>query len=180
MPEQLPEKPAVGVEPDPVVRRLREFVSAGIALVVILGSVTMLIQAFNFLNSPEEFDRVKDLLLFINPLLGVVVGYYFNRATSEPRAEKAETAATAAMATAQNASEAQNQAEAEAEVAKGEAKEVKEALKGIDEAAEKMMAQVPAPSMGVLGVDEETGEPAAAQARLELQMALRHARRYID
>lgn len=180
----MSEKPSpqrdVGTEPDPVVRRLREFVSAGIALVIILGSVIMLIQAFSFLTSPEEFDRVKDLLLFINPLLGVVVGYYFNRVVSEPRAEKAETAATAAMATAQNASEARNQAEADAEAAKGEAREVKDALKELDEAAEKMMLQVPAPSMGVLGVDEEAGEPTAAQARLELQMALRHARRFID
>ena len=180
MSEKPPAQPAVGPEPDPVVRRLREFVSAGIALVIILGGVIMLVQAFSYLSSPEEFDRVKDLLLFINPLLGVVVGYYFNRAVSEPRAEKAETAATAAMATAQNASAAQNQAEAETEAAKGEAKEVKEALKELDDAAEKMMLQVPAPSMGVLGVDEETGEPAAAEARLELQMALRHARRFID
>ncbi len=179
MPEQLPEQPAVGPEPDPVVRRLREFVAAAIALVVIIGAVVMLVQAFTYISSPE-FDRVKDLLLFINPLLGVVVGYYFNRATSEPRAEKAETTATAAMATAQQASEARNQAEAEAEVAKGEAEEVKEALKEVDEAAEKMMAQMPAPAVGVLSVDEETGEPAAAEAHLELQMALRHARRFID
>lgn len=178
MPEQLPEKPAVGAEPDPVVRRLREFVSAGIALVVILGSVVMLIQGFNYLGSPEEFDRVKDLLLFINPLLGVVVGDYFNRATSEPRAEKAETTATTAMATAQQASEARNQAVAEAKAAKGEAEEVKEALKEVDEAAEKMMAQMPAPAVGVLGVDEETGESVTG-ARIELQMALRHARRLI-
>jgi hypothetical protein len=180
MSEKPPVQPAAGTEPDPVVRRLREFVSAGIALVIILGSVVMLIQAFNHLSSPDQFDRVKDLLLFINPLLGVVVGYYFNRATSEPRAEKAETAATAAMATAQQASEARNQAETEAEAAKGEAEEVKEALKEVDEAAEKMMAQMPAPAMGVLGVDGEPGEPAAAEARLELQMALRHARRFID
>jgi hypothetical protein len=154
-------------------------VSAGIAVIIILGSIIMLIQAFNYLSSPEEFDRVKDLLLFINPLLGVVVGYYFNRAISEPRAEKAESTATAAMATAQQASAAANQAEAEAEVAKGEAQEVKEALKEVDEAAEKMMAQTPSPAMGVLSVDEETGEP-AVDARMELQMALRHARRFIN
>ncbi len=180
MSEETPAQPAAGTDTDPVVRRLREIVSAGIALVVILGSVIMLIQAFNYLSSPEQFDRVKDLLLFINPLLGVVIGYYFNRATSEPRAEKAETAATAAMATAQQASEARNQAEAKAEAAKGESEEVKEALKEVDEAAEKMMAQMPAPAMGVLSVDGEPGEPVAAEALLELQMALRHARRFID
>jgi hypothetical protein len=180
MSEKPPAQPAAGTEPDPIIRRLREFVSAGIALVVILGSVIMLVQAFNYLSTPDEFDRVKDLLLLINPLLGVVVGYYFNRVTSEPRAEKAETAATAAMATAQQASEAQNQAEAEAKAAKGEAKEVKEALKEVDQAAEKMMDLMPAPAVGVLSVDGEPGEPATAEARLELQMALRHARRFMD
>jgi hypothetical protein len=179
MSERPPEQAALRAEPDPLVRHLREFVSAGIALVVILGSIIMLIQAFNYLGSPDEFERVKDLLLFVNPLLGVVVGYYFNRVTSEPRAEKAESTATAAMATAQQASEAANQAEAEAEVAKGEAKEVKQALKEVDEAAEKMMAQVAAPAVGVLSEDEEAGESFAG-ARMELQMALRHARRFIN
>jgi hypothetical protein len=178
MSEQLPEQPVAVVETDKLVSRLREFVSAGIAIVVILGTIIMLIQAFNFLASPDEFQRVKDLLLFINPLLGVVIGYYFNKATSEARAESAETTAKSAMVTAQEAAEARNKAEVEADAAKGEAEEVKEALIEVDEAAEKMMTQMPPPAVGVLSVDDETGEP-VADARLELQMALKHARRFI-
>jgi uncharacterized membrane protein len=179
MPEQAPAQLAPRPEADTLVRRLREFVSAGIAIAVIIGSVVMMIQAFNFLTSPEEFGRVKDLLLFINPLLGVVIGYYFNKATSEARAETAETTAKSAMANAQGAAEARNKAEAEADAAKGETQEVKSALKEVAEAADKMMAQVPATSMGVLSVDEETGQP-VADSRIELQMALRHARRFVE
>ncbi|GAB4542669.1 MAG: hypothetical protein Kow0063_35000 [Anaerolineae bacterium] len=179
MPEQTPVQPAPRAEADIVVRRLREFVSAGIAILIIISAVVMLIQAFNFLTSPEEFDRVKDLLLFINPLLGVVVGYYFNKTTSEARAETAETTAQSAMASAQEAAEARNKAEADADAARSEAQEVKTVLKDVTVAADKMMAQVPAPSMGVLSVDEETGQP-VIDPRIEFQMALQHARRFVE
>lgn len=175
---QAPEQPVSVATTDPLVRRLREFVSAALAIVIILVTVAMLIQATNHLSTPEEFDRVKDLLLFINPLLGVVVGYYFNKAISEPRAEIAETTAQDAMATAQQASEARNKAEAEADAAQSEAQDVKSALREVSDAAERMVVEAP-PAVGVLGVDEETGEP-LVDPRMELQMALRHARRFIE
>jgi len=178
MPEQTPVQPAPRAEADALVRRLREFVSAGIAIAIILSAVVMLIQAFSFLTSPEEFGRVKDLLLFINPLLGVVIGYYFNKTTSEARAETAETTAQSAMANAQEAAEARNKAEAEAGAAQQETKEVKTVLKEVAEAADKMMIQVPVTSVGVLSVDEKTGQP-LVDPLIELQMALRHARRFV-
>lgn len=178
MPEQLPEKSTSEAVTDPAVRRLREYVSAFMALIVILGTVVMVIQAFNHLGTPDEFARVKDLLLFVNPLLGVVIGYYFNRVTSEARAETAETAAKGAMANAQQAAEARNVAEAVAKEAKGEAQEVKGALKEVGQAAEKMMAQVSAPAVGVLGA-EEGGEP-VEDARLELKMAWNRAKRLVE
>ncbi len=178
MPEQLPEKPPSEAVIDPAVRRLREYVSALMALIVILGTVVMMVQAFNHLGTPDEFARVKDLLLFINPLLGVVIGYYFNRATSEARAETAETTAKGAMADAQQAAEARNMAAAEAKEAKREAQEVKGALKEVGQAADKMLAQMPAPAVGVLGA-EEGGEP-VEDARLELKMAWNRAKRLVE
>jgi hypothetical protein len=178
MPEPLPEKPTPEAVADPAIRRLREYVSALMALIVVLGTVVMVIQAFSHLGTPDEFARVKDLLLFVNPLLGVVIGYYFNRATSEARAETAETAAKGAMANAQEAAEARNMAEAEAKEAKGKAQEIKSALKEVGQAAEKMMAQAPAPAVGVLGA-EEGGEP-VEDARLELKMAWNRAKRLVE
>jgi hypothetical protein len=176
MSDQPPKQPVTKPQSeDQLLVRLREFVAAGIAITIIVGAVVMLLQAFRYIDS-EEFDRVKDLLLFINPLLGVVVGYYFSRVTTEARAEKAETAAGTAMDTAQEATEGRNQAEAEAEAAKSEAEEVTLALKDVSEAAEKMMTQAPS-AMGVLGVDAETGEQ-VEDASVELRMALRHARRF--
>jgi hypothetical protein len=178
MPEQLPEKPTPEAVADPAIRRLREYVSASMALIVIFGVVVMMIQALNHLGTPDEFARMKDLLLFVNPLLGVVIGYYFNRATSEARAETAETTAKSAMANAQQASEARNTAESEAREAKSEAKEVKTALKEVGQATEKMLAQMPAPAVGVLGAEQggEQGE----DARLELKMAWNRAKRLVE
>lgn len=163
---------------------LREYVSAALAGVVVLGTVAMMIMAFNYLSEPDEFDRVKGLLLFVNPLLGVVIGYYFNKATSEPRAETAEAAAKTAAASAQQATEARDKAEAEAEVArddaeeaKGEVEEVKTALKEVGEAAVKMAAAVPIPK--TLSVDETTGRP-VVEPRLEFEMAWKRAQSLVE
>jgi hypothetical protein len=177
MSQQAPQEPAPRAEADPLVRRLREFVSAGIAIVIIVGAVLMLIQAFNFLASPEEFQNVKDLLLFINPLLGVVIGYYFNRATSEARAETAESTAQSAVASAQQATEARDKAEAQAEAAKNESQEVKVALKEVGQSAEKMMAQVQ-PAPGVLSLAE--GGEVVEDPRVEFRMAWNRAKHFVE
>ncbi len=177
----MPEQPVSNAAADPAMRRFREYVAAVIALVVVIGTIGMMIIAIGYVNSPdlnpsERFARIKDLLLFINPLLGVVIGYYFNKVTSEARAETAETAAQSAMVSAQQAAEARKSAEEEAKTAKSEAKEVKSALKEVGQAAEKMIAQ--APAVGTLGVEEE-GEP-VEDPRLELKMAWARAKRLVE
>ena len=118
------------------------------------------------------------------PLLGVVIGYYFNKASSEPRAETAEAAAKTAVASAQQATEARDQAEAEAEVATAEAEEamgkaevVKMALKEVGEAAERMVAAAPTPK--TLSVDETTGRP-VVEPRLEFEMAWKRAQSLME
>lgn len=179
MPEKPSDQPITAAEADLIVRRLREFVSAGIAGIIILGTILMMVLAFSHLSNAEEFARVKDLLLFINPLLGVVIGYYFNKVTSEARAETAEKTAQTAMASAQQAGAERDKAESEAKAAKTEAKETKAALKEVGEAAEKVAAQVPAAGPGVLSVDEKTGQP-IMDPRVELQLAWSRAKRLLE
>ena len=60
--------------PDPAMSRLRERVAALIALLVILAALSMAVVAFRYIGDSEKFGRVKDLLLIINPILGVVLG----------------------------------------------------------------------------------------------------------
>ena len=182
---EQPPVPRLPAPADPAVRRIREYVSAIIAVVIMLGTVAMMIQAFNYLGSPEEFARVKDMLLFINPLLGVVIGYYFNKATSEARAETAETTAQSAMVSARQATEAlgvaENKAkisEEEAKSAKTETQEVKATLSAVRQAAQKMTDKV-APKGKVLSVPGE-GDESVREAMQELQVALALSSRYVD
>jgi predicted lipid-binding transport protein (Tim44 family) len=178
MSEQLPAQPVVKTDPDLAMRRLREYVSAGMAGIIILGTVIMMIMAFSHLQTPDEFARVKDLLLFINPLLGVVIGYYFNKVTSEARAETAEKTVQSAMTSAQQASAERDKAQADAKSAKSEAQETKEVLKDMVDATEKTVAQAPAEGTTTLAVDEQ-GRPAPAPS-VELQLAWTRAKRLLE
>ncbi|MEA3397659.1 MAG: hypothetical protein U9R05_09390 [Chloroflexota bacterium] len=173
----MSEKPPVAVTTNPDLRHFREYVAAAIAVIVVLGTVVMLITALRYVNSSDQFTRVKDLLLIINPLLGVVIGYYFNKVSTEARAESAEATAQSAALNAQQASEARNSAETEAQTAKTEAEEAMSTLSAVSQAAEKVLSQAPAPAPGMLKAGDE-GLP-VEDARLELQVALARAKRII-
>jgi len=173
----MSEKPPVAVTTKSDLRHFREYVAAAIAVIVVLGTVVMLITALRYVSSSDQFTRVKDLLLIINPLLGVVIGYYFNKVSTEARAESAEATAQSAALNAQQASEARNAAETEAQAARTEAEEAITTLSAVSQAAEKVLPQVPAPAPGVLKAGEESLP--VEDARLELQVALARAKRLI-
>lgn len=169
----MSEKPSVEATSDRALRRFREYVTAAIALIVILGTIVMMIVALCYSST---FDQVKDLLLVINPILGVVIGYYFATKSTEARAESAEATAQSAALNAQQATEARNAADAEAQAATIEAQEATAVLTEVSQAAEKVLSQAPATAPGVLRVGEE-GEP-VKDARLELEVALARAKRF--
>lgn len=173
----MSEKPSVGVPAGSGLRRFREYVAAGIAIVIIVGTLVMMVMALRYVDSSDQFARAKDLLLIINPLLGVVIGYYFNKVSTEARAESAEATAQSAALNAQQATEARNAAEAKAQAARTEAEEAMSTLSAVSQAAEKVLSQAPATAPGVLRVGGE-GEP-VEDARLELQVALARAKRVI-
>jgi hypothetical protein len=173
---------------DTTLRRFREYVAAGIAVLVVLGTFGMLIAAFSYIESDESFGRVKDLLLIVNPFLGVVIGYYFNKVSTEARAESAESTARTATANAQQAVTRAEVAENTAQAATADAQQAATArdaaeakvqtaiatLSDVQEAAEKVLAQ-PAPAPAVLG-DEA---PPIDDGRAELRAALERAKRTI-
>ena len=167
---------------DFALRRFREYVAAGIAGVVVLGTILMLVMAINTVSDDGQFSKMKDLLLIINPLLGVVLGYYFNKASTEARAENAEAAAKEAVTGAQEAGKARDAAQAEAKEAKAEAGEMWTALVDVRQAAERMMATTGAPLVArSFGPGEETSvaeqDVEVFQARRELEAALERAKR---
>ncbi len=170
-------QPVFDVATEVALRRLREYVAAAIALIVILGAVVMLILAYySGVNSPDTFARIKDLLLFINPLLGVVIGYYFNRVSTEARAESAESTARTATVTAQQAEAARNQAQETVKATTLEAQETKAALNQLVQATDKMLAAAPGTGPTTLGIDEGDGKSAAADATVNWRLALARAK----
>ena len=155
-------------------KRFRERVAALIALLIILSSISMVALAFRSIGDKERFDRSKDLLLLINPILGVVIGYYFNKVSMEARAESAENTARTASETARVASESQEKAEKLADAARGDAEQAQAHLQDLSVAAEKMLAQAPARAAATLSAE---GNPEVADARAQLEAAVTRAKR---
>jgi uncharacterized membrane protein len=159
-------------------QRFRERVAATIALIVIAGAVAVMVIAILNMDT-DNFERIKDLLLFINPLLGVVIGYYFNKVSTEARAETAETAASTAMASAQREAVERQAAAAQAEVNRERMQEARTTLAEVAEAAEAVLAEESRPTPGTLG-GEAGRPPAGLESRLALEAALRRARRAMN
>jgi hypothetical protein len=144
---------------------LREWTAAGLALVVVAGTAILAVVTAMSASSAEIFARLKDLLLFLNPLVGLVIGYYFNRVTSEKRAESSEKRAENAESVAQKTSEAAQEA------GRGRAK----AEERTEEMSSSLADLTRAVSDGARGGNRTLGG-ATAPADPELQAALRRAR----
>lgn len=173
----MTDQPSPAPFTDPALRRFREYVAAGIAITVIIGTFVLLILAFFQIGNDQNFTRAKDLLLIANPMIGVVIGYYFNKASTEARAENAEATAQSASISAQQAAEARNQATAEASQVKAEYQQTMAVLSDLDQAAEKMLALTSGGAeTGVLGA---SGDTSALSARMELEAAVARARRML-
>ncbi|MBP7146990.1 MAG: hypothetical protein KBD01_05560 [Acidobacteria bacterium] len=156
--------------------RLREYVTAGLAALVVVGSLSLVIIALGYVDTPESFARVKDLLLIVNPVLGLVLGYYFNRTTTEARAEHAERTAEIASRTASESLEARRRAETDAQAARSQWNEMRSTLEDVSTAASDMMNQAP-PASRTLGGEPGTGRD--DETRLALQVALARAQRLL-
>jgi wyosine [tRNA(Phe)-imidazoG37] synthetase (radical SAM superfamily) len=161
-------------------RKFREYSTASLALIIIVGAFIMIGVA---MARAENFDQIKDLLLFINPILGVAIGYYFNKASSEARAENAEKSAEKATEFAETAQKDKAKAEAVAQKKSSEIQTMEETLDEVVDAAERMMKEesaAPSRGPGVLSFGDEDGEetsPAASNTKYDLENALRRAKR---
>jgi hypothetical protein len=102
-------------QPDPWLQRFREIFTGALAVVVIAGFTVMMVVAMGHVGKDQQdstFQRIKDLLAIVSPVVGVVIGYYFSKTSIEARAEGAEHVARAATSTARVAEHARADAEA--------------------------------------------------------------------
>src|SRR4029453_9618786 len=160
--------------PAAALSRGREGVAALLAVGVVGASLTLIFLGFGHIGEKEQFDRAKDLLLIVNPVLGVVIGYDFNKVSTEGRAENAETPARHATADLRRAADERQQAQAVAAAAKTDAEDTRGALEDLSRAAERVLAEKPIRSAGTLSTPEGL---AADDPRKELEEALARARR---
>ena len=167
-------------DPEFILRRFKEYVTAAIAGLVLLGMVVVLIIA---IRVTESFDQLKDILLILNPLVGVVLGYYFTKVSTEARAENAEATAKTAVANAEQATKARDEVQTELSVTTHQVQETRAALKDLAQASEKFLAPPALEKGGILG-DDNAGDVSfstgPSEARHELEAALQRARHLLE
>jgi hypothetical protein len=95
-PPPKPATPANGWTNEQVLQALKELVAAiiGIALVVFTLQTARI--ALDNLDSADRLAGAKDILLVMNTLVGVVLGYYFGRLPSDARAAESQKQADTA------------------------------------------------------------------------------------
>jgi hypothetical protein len=174
--QQPPQKVSTNFFMTTDLQRLRELFAGFIAIIMILGMIVLLVIAVFNISSIDVFNHAKDLLLVINPFVGVVIGYYFNKVTSDARAENAEADARTANLTAQDATIGQTQAESQARAATAEASNLKGALGQVVNAVENAGGpSATGTTPGTLGV----GAKDSAE-NIQLLLALERAKQLLN
>ncbi len=88
----------------PIAPALREWVTAILSVLIVIGSMYVIHHdVLGNISNDNKFKNAKDILLLVNPLLGLVIGFYFTKNAVEGRAEHAETSAKQALDTAKSA-----------------------------------------------------------------------------
>jgi hypothetical protein len=71
----------------------KEIVTAGLGVVIVLTTLGIVVAGVFWVHDPDGRAAAKDTLVFLNGLVGVVLGYYFGRIPAESRADRAESEA---------------------------------------------------------------------------------------
>lgn len=103
---------------------LREGVAGVIAIIFVVTFLLLVRAAYTDMQVPARFGPAKELLGIVNGIVGIIIGYYFSRMTTEARAEKAEQTAEKATDAAGTATHKEREAKAELSKVTIAAKEV--------------------------------------------------------
>jgi hypothetical protein len=74
----------------------KELLTGALAVVIVLTTLAVTVAGVFWVHGAEGRTAVKDTLVFLSGLVGVVLGYYFGRIPGETRADRAETEAVQA------------------------------------------------------------------------------------
>jgi hypothetical protein len=103
---------------------IRETFAGVIALVFAATFLILVSAAYQHHGDEKAFNAIKELITIVNGVVGIIVGYYFSRMTTEARAEKAEVTAGKAADAAANATQRERETNAELARLTDAAKEV--------------------------------------------------------
>ena len=170
--------PSLLSEAEYQMRQFRERVSSLLAgLIVVVAVIVLLVAVATALRTSEEgqaFTNIKDVLGFLNPLLGVILGYYFNKVSSENRAETAEKTARSAAAAAQQSESERLQMWQEYQQIRQQMGLMREFMTELTQAAQSVLDEPPAVTFAV---DEPAPAPQVSpEAVRELWRAVENAR----
>lgn len=159
-------------------RRSRERIAAALAgVIVLIAVIVLLVSVFVAVRAEESgqaFTNLKDILGFLNPLLGVILGYYFNKVSSENRAETAEKNARVAAADAQEAEAARLQMWQENQQTRQQSKQMWDHMTQLMQAADAMLQQ-PSPDAVSFSPDASPDQETITK---ELWRAVENARQF--
>jgi hypothetical protein len=111
-------------------RAMRELTTTALAGIVMVGFVTLLVMAVRGVDDPDPaFERLKELIAIGNGIVGVIIGYYFTRTTTESVVEKAEETARSASDAATAAKDGQARMERQVDEAEQAGQELAAAAK---------------------------------------------------
>lgn len=155
--------------------QLREYVAAGLAFLIVLGMLVLSYIAVVNLSNQDTFQRAKDLLLIITPFVGVVIGYYFNKVTSDARAAALQRTVDDTSRVALSATADSQRAEQQAQLAQSQADRMRGALTDVVTAVDNSGATKPG-TLGTLG----PGDAEATERQINLRVAMERARRALE
>lgn len=139
---------------------IREIGAILIAVIVMVLFVILLTQAMQSLPSntarKDDLGPIKELLAIVNPTIGLIIGYYFSRVTTEARAEKAEASAATAQQTVVEVQKANAGAESQI-------RDKNAALKSLADAAEKVAPKTDVDRVSALSQDDRIALRAAIE-----------------
>lgn len=141
-----PDRQAVSTEER--IQLLKEYVAATLGIVLVVGTVILAFMAFLGNSTDANFQHLKDVLLILNGLSGVVLGYYFGRIPSDARASQAQKQVV----------ETQAQAQQQVAVAQQQAQQAQtRALEVIDQVQELADQTAPGSAADTRGLESASG-----------------------
>lgn len=151
---------------------IRETVAGVVAIIFVLTFLLLVKAGYASTHSAQEFAGIKELIAIVNAVVGVIIGYYFSRMTTEARAERAESTAEGAVATAARANEQERAARSEVTAITADGSQAKVALSALRDAARQAVVTPK-------GAVTASGSPDPA-ALVRLDAALRAADRVLE